>query len=271
MARPPIPKFIGARVRRREDPGLITGEGRYVADIQSGNALNAVFLRSPYAHARIQSIDTAPAEKCSGVVAVLSGADLNPEVVGSLSVIAAAPCGEYERVQQPDRQLLQSERVRFMGDPVAVVVAETAAVAEDAAEQILVDYDPLPVAASLARAHLGRPGRPNRRCRRGFRFGSSGRWYAYVRYSCCPPLSVRWFVSCDGRATRAHKTVRGRRSLGHGLMTRCRAWRCPLYTRLGRSGFNRRNGMKRDFGDSRPPTRDEITEASPATLMRKWI
>ena len=152
MARSPIPKFIGARVRRREDPGLITGEGRYVADIHSGEALNAVFLRSPYAHARIQRIDTAQAEKCSGVVAVLSGADLNPEVVGSLSVIAAAPCGEYERVQEPDRQLLQSERVRFMGDPVAVVVAETAAAAEDAAEQILVDYDPLPVAASLARA-----------------------------------------------------------------------------------------------------------------------
>ena len=152
MPKAPVPQFIGVRVRRREDPQLITGEGRYVADIHSKDALNAFFLRSPYAHARIGSIDTAQAEKGRGVVAVLSGADLNPEVVGPLTVIAAAPCGEYERVQELDRQLLQSERVRFMGDPVAVVVAETAAAAEDAAELILVDYDPLPVAASLDRA-----------------------------------------------------------------------------------------------------------------------
>ena len=151
-AKPPLPQFIGVRVRRREDPQLITGEGRYVADIHSRDALNAFFLRSPYAHARIQSIDTAQAEKGRGVVAVLLGADLNPEVVGPLTVIAAAPCGEYEKVQELDRQLLQSERVRFMGDPIAVVVAETAAAAEDAAELILVDYDPLPVAASLDRA-----------------------------------------------------------------------------------------------------------------------
>ncbi len=152
MPKPPLPQFIGVRVRRREDPQLITGEGRYVADIHSRDALNAFFLRSPYAHARIQSIDTAQAEKGRGVVAVLLGADLNPEVVGPLTVIAAAPCGEYEKVQELDRQLLQSERVRFMGDPIAVVVAETAAAAEDAAELILVDYDPLPVAASLDRA-----------------------------------------------------------------------------------------------------------------------
>ena len=152
MAKPPLPQFIGVRVRRREDPQLITGEGRYVADIHSGDALNAVFLRSPYAHARIQSIDTAQAEKGRGVVAVLLGADLNPEVVGPLTVIAAAPSGEYEKVQELDRQLLQSEQVRFMGDPVAVVVADTAAAAEDAAELILVDYDPLPVVASLDRA-----------------------------------------------------------------------------------------------------------------------
>ena len=159
MALPPLPKFIGARVRRREDPSLITGEGRYVADITAGDGLNAVFLRSPYAHARIRSIDTARAETCDGVVAVLTGTDLNPEVVGKLLVVAAAPSGEYERVQDPDRQLLQSRRVRFMGDPVAVVVAETAAAAEDAVEQILVDYAPLPVAASLDSALA--PGAPS--------------------------------------------------------------------------------------------------------------
>ena len=159
MALPPLPKFIGARVRRREDPSLITGEGRYVADITAGDGLNAVFLRSPYAHARIRSIDTARAETCDGVVAVLTGTDLNPEVVGKLLVVAAAPSGEYERVQDPDRQLLQSRRVRFMGDPVAVVVAETAAAAEDAVEQIRVDYAPLPVAASLDSALA--PGAPS--------------------------------------------------------------------------------------------------------------
>ena len=152
MVQPPLPKFIGARVRRREDPNLITGKGRYVADITSADDLNAVFLRSSYPHARVRSIDTAAAETCDGVIAVLTGTDLNPEVLCSLSIATAAPGGEYDRLQEPDRQLLQSQRVRFTGDPVAVVVAETAAAAEDAAEQILVDYDPLPVAASLARA-----------------------------------------------------------------------------------------------------------------------
>ena len=152
MALPPLPKFVGARVRRREDPGLITGKGKYVADIHAVDALSAAFLRSPYAHARVRSVDTAQAETCDGVVAVLTGTDLNPEVLCSLSIATAAPSGEYERLQDPDRQLLQSQRVRFTGDPVAVIVAETAAAAEDAVEQIMVDYDPLPVAASIDRA-----------------------------------------------------------------------------------------------------------------------
>ena len=145
MPLPPLPKFIGARVRRREDPGLITGKGRYVADITSADDLHAVFLRGPYAHAQIRSIETAQAERCDGVVAVLTGTDLNPEVKCSLSIAKAAPAGEFEKLQDPDRELLQSQRVRFTGDAVAVVVAETAAAAEDALEQILVDYDPLPV------------------------------------------------------------------------------------------------------------------------------
>ena len=149
MPLPPLPKFIGARVRRREDPGLITGKGRYVADITSADDLHAVFLRGPYAHAQIRSIETAQAERCDGVVAVLTGTDLNPEVKCSLSIAKAAPAGEFEKLQDPDRELLQSQRVRFTGDAVAVVVAETAAAAEDALEQILVDYDPLPVVASI--------------------------------------------------------------------------------------------------------------------------
>ena len=159
MAQPPLPKFIGARVRRREDPGLITGEGRYVADIHSGNALNAAFLRSPHAHARIRGIDTAQAEKCSGVVAVLTAADLNPEVVGSLTVVFGAPAGDYEQVQEPEALLLQDDRVRFVGDAVAVVVAETAAAAQDAVDRIEVDYDPLPVVSSIRQALA--PGAPH--------------------------------------------------------------------------------------------------------------
>ena len=158
MARPPIPKFIGARVRRREDPNLITGRGKYVADIHAHDALNAVFLRSPYAHARILRLETGAAEKSSGVVGVWSAADLNPEVVRSLAVIFGAPAGDYERVQEPERLLLQGDRVRFVGDAVAVVVAETAAAAQDALDRIEVDYDPLPVVSSIHQALA--PGAP---------------------------------------------------------------------------------------------------------------
>ena len=158
MAKPPLPKFIGARVRRREDPGLITGQGKYVADIQAGDALQAAFVRSPYAHARIRGIETAEAEKCDGVVAILTASDLNPEVVSPLTIATEAPGGEFEKAPVPDRQVLQDDCVRFVGDPVAVVVAESAAVADDAVDQVLVDYDPLPVAVSPQQA-LG-PGAP---------------------------------------------------------------------------------------------------------------
>ncbi len=152
MAQPPLPQFIGARVRRREDPRLITGEGRYVADIHSGDALHAVFLRSPYAHARIRSVDTEQAAKGSGVIEVLTAADLNPEVVEPPAVIFGAPAGDYEQVQEPEALLLQDDRVRFVGDAVAVVVAETAAAARDAVDRIEVDYDPLPVVSSIDQA-----------------------------------------------------------------------------------------------------------------------
>ncbi len=152
MATLPLPKFIGSRVRRREDPDLITGKGQYVADIQPPNALHAAFLRSPYAHARIRGLKTGRAEQGPGVVGVLSAAHLNPEVVGSLTVFFGAPAGIYERAQDLQHPPLQEHRVRFVGDPVAVVVAESAPAARDALDQIEVDYEPLPVVTSPAQA-----------------------------------------------------------------------------------------------------------------------
>jgi carbon-monoxide dehydrogenase large subunit len=130
-----IPKFIGERIRRREDPKLIAGKASYVDDIRLEGTLAAAFLRSPHAHARIKSIDTAAALKLPGVVAVVTGEDLRGKV-GSI------PCA-WPVANRPFHPVLALDKVRFMGEPVAVVVASTPALAQDGVDLVEVDYDPL--------------------------------------------------------------------------------------------------------------------------------
>jgi carbon-monoxide dehydrogenase large subunit len=142
-----VPDGIGARALRLEDPKLLTGSDRYTSDLQIPGALHAVFVRSHEPHARIEHIDTGEAIAVPGVVAVLTGADISvPRVFlpafGDL--IAAA----YHRIP------LARDIVRFVGDIVAVVVAETAAQAEDAAELVLVDYGQLPAVVDPRQAVL---------------------------------------------------------------------------------------------------------------------
>ena len=130
-------------VRRREDVRLLTGGGNYAADARPSGMLTAVLVRSPHAHARIVSIDTSAASSMPGVVAVYTGADLTDvaPIPGGLGF--TRPDGSPSA--KTDRALLVQDRVRFVGEPVAMVVAESRGAAMEAAEAVLVEYDPLPL------------------------------------------------------------------------------------------------------------------------------
>ena len=138
---------IGQAVRRVEDQRFLTGAGRYVDDIVLPGMCHGVNLLSPHAHARIKKIDTAKAKAAPGVVLVLTGADVAADHLGAFTAglmpeDVGAPKGH--RIYQ---QVLQADKVRFVGDRVAFVVAETQAQARDAAEMIEVDYETLPAVA----------------------------------------------------------------------------------------------------------------------------
>jgi carbon-monoxide dehydrogenase large subunit len=128
-------KFVGQRVKRREDPRLITGSAVYVDDIRVPEMRSAVLLRSPHAHAIIKSIDLSAARKAPGVVCVLTGADVKGRI-GSLPCVAPA-----EHI--PFHPVLALDRVRHVGEAVAVVVARDQYRAQDAADLIEIDYEPL--------------------------------------------------------------------------------------------------------------------------------
>jgi carbon-monoxide dehydrogenase large subunit len=143
---------IGAAVRRKEDYRFITGSGRYVDDINRPNQVYAYIVRSPVAHARLNSVDTSAAAAAEGVVAVFTGADMAADEVGSL------PCGwgvnnkDGSPMIEPGHPPLVPEIVRHVGDQVAVVIATSRAAAKDAAELVEVDYDELPAIAGLEAA-----------------------------------------------------------------------------------------------------------------------
>jgi len=142
---------IGQSVARFEDPRLLRGGGRYVGDMVLPGMAFGYVLRSPHAHARIRSIDASKAKSALGVLAVLTGADWQASGWGDLPV----PGGLKRRdgsVFRPPYPALAIDRVRFVGDPVAFVVAETYHQALDAAEHVVVDYEPLPAIASTAEA-----------------------------------------------------------------------------------------------------------------------
>jgi len=143
---------IGASVRRREDQRFLTGRGTYTDDINRPNQTHAVMLRSPHAHARIRGIDTSEALKAPGVVAVLTGANMAADNVNGL------PCGwlihnkDGSPMKEPPHWPLARDRVRYVGDQLAVVIAETREQAKDAAELVAVDYEELPPVASIRAA-----------------------------------------------------------------------------------------------------------------------
>src|SRR5262245_3186742 len=131
--------LFGKSIKRREDQRLITGKGNYVDDLKIPFTTHAAFVRSPHAHAKINSIRIDAARKAKGVLAVYSGKDL---VAGGVKPI---PVGWLlAGLKVPAFHPLAVDRVRFMGQPVAVVIAETPWLARDAAELVEVDYDPQP-------------------------------------------------------------------------------------------------------------------------------
>lgn len=139
-------RHIGAPLARKEDLRFLTGHGRYVDDIEMPGALHACFVRSPHAHARIRAIEIDLARKSPGVVAVYTGKDLAQWT----TPLRMAP--PIEGLLPVEMTTLPVDKVRFHGDPVACVIAASRYLAEDAAERVEVDYEPLPAVADLAQA-----------------------------------------------------------------------------------------------------------------------
>ena len=134
-------RVFSSGIRRREDPRLITGRASYTDDIKLPGLVHAAILRSPHAHANIVSVDTSGAAGQPGVLAVYTGADTD-------GVLAGLPCAWLipdSDLKTPDHPAIAKDRVRYVGDAVAVVVAESRYQAEDALEHIDVDYEPLDV------------------------------------------------------------------------------------------------------------------------------
>jgi aerobic carbon-monoxide dehydrogenase large subunit len=155
-----VTRYFGASVPRLEDPELITGHGRFVDDIKLAGTLEAAFVRSVHAHARIKNIDTAAAKEVPGVVAVYTAADLG---------VAEKPTPQFApapvMVQNRTQYVLAKDEVAYVGQGIVMVVAESRAIAEDGAALVAVDYEPLPAVIDLAsaldvsgpRAHVGAP------------------------------------------------------------------------------------------------------------------
>jgi carbon-monoxide dehydrogenase large subunit len=149
---------VGQAVRRKEDARFLTGAGRYVDDVAMPGMAHLAILRSPHAHARIVSIETEAAAAAPGVVAVLTGADWIADGLGGIPTRTAARNSDETPVPTPERQGLVAERVRFVGDAVAAVIAESRDGAREAAELIEVDYEPLAAVVSAGEALA--PGAP---------------------------------------------------------------------------------------------------------------
>jgi len=146
------PKVVGTAVKRKEDERFLTGHGQYTDDIVLPRQSYACFLRSPHAHARIKSIDTSQAASAPGVIAIYTGEDVAADQVNGV------PCGwqitdvDGEPMKEPPHPILAQGKARYVGDAVAMVIAETYEQARNASEAIMVDYEELPAVTSVRKA-----------------------------------------------------------------------------------------------------------------------
>src|SRR5215468_543927 len=143
---------IGAAVRRKEDQRFITGRGHYTDDVNRPGQAHAVFVRSPHAHATIKSIDAKAALAREGVLAVLTGAELAADKIGDLVCGCMIHSKDGSPMKMAPHPALATGKACYVGDPVAVVIAETLAQAKDAAEAVAVDYAVLPAVVDCAKA-----------------------------------------------------------------------------------------------------------------------
>src|SRR5256714_2096117 len=142
-------RYVGQRVKRTEDPRLIKGLAHYVDDIRLPDTLHVAFVRSIYAHARVGGVDVSEALKAPGVVAVYTGKDVSQK-------IGPVPCaGNLPDLKVPDHRVLATDKVYFVGHPIAAVVATDAYAARDAAELVMVDYEELPAVVDAEEAAQG--------------------------------------------------------------------------------------------------------------------
>jgi len=148
-----VTTMIGAKIHRREDPRLVTGNGRYVDDHTRTRVAHLAVVRSPLPHARIKSIDVAAAKAAPGVVAVYTQADIAPVIAG---VMPVAPAFVAEKKTVPDRYPIAKDEIAYQGEPVAVVVAETRQQAVDAANLVDVDLEALPAVTDIFQALEGK-------------------------------------------------------------------------------------------------------------------
>jgi carbon-monoxide dehydrogenase large subunit len=148
--------YVGRSLLRREDQRLLTGRGQFIADLELPRMLHAAFIRSPLAHARIRSVDLSRAGAASGVALTLSGADLVRELPPLPDTQLSLPSKWTTQVQHefhnPQQPGLAHDKVRHVGEAIAVIVAESRYAAEDAAELVTLDLEPLPVAVSAEAA-----------------------------------------------------------------------------------------------------------------------
>src|ERR1044072_9410448 len=147
-AAPVLPKLVGQRVKRREDPRLIQGRGTYVDDVKIAGMQHIAFKRSDIAHGKITSIDVSAAQAMEGVEAVFTGAEI-------AEFLAPMPIGTP--FPSPDHRAIAVDTVRYAGEPVAVVIAADRYLARDAADAILVSYETLPAVVDLEQAMTGKP------------------------------------------------------------------------------------------------------------------
>ena len=149
-----VEKFaVGQSVPRKEDPMLLRGKGRYTDDLSLPGQAYAVMVRSQVAHGVIRSIDTEPARKIPGVLGVYTGTDL--KAYGPLKCVVPFNNRDGSPMKKPLRPALPTDKVRYVGDPIAFVVAETLLAAKDAAEAVVVDIDPLPAVTAAEDAAAG--------------------------------------------------------------------------------------------------------------------
>jgi carbon-monoxide dehydrogenase large subunit len=146
---------VGQSVRRTEDSRFVTGQGQYTEDLHFEREAQVAFLRSPYAHARILSIDTSAAENAPGVIAVLTWKDVEAAGANPMPCLAPLRNRDGSAIKQTPKPLLAKDRVTFSGEAIAMVVAETYAQAVDAAELVNVEYEALDAVGTLAAAPTG--------------------------------------------------------------------------------------------------------------------